>query len=122
MIGISNREHTSNEYVWQLVNILASHQELLLLTAKRRNLSWFGHVCRHDTQAEIILRGIVDSSRRIGKPLKSWMNNIKEWTCQSLSSLLRIADDISRWATIAARRLSIGVPQRGLGVSGISVF
>ena len=28
--------------------------------------------------------------------------NIKEWTDQSMSSLLRIADDTSRWAAITA--------------------
>ena len=29
-IGISYAEHKTNEYVWQQVNILAGHQEILL--------------------------------------------------------------------------------------------
>ena len=55
MLGISYREHKTNEYVWQEVSILAGPQELLLSIVKRRKLSWFGHVCRHDTLPKIIL-------------------------------------------------------------------
>ena len=46
MLGISYREHKTNEYVWQKVSILAGPQEPLLSTITRRKLSWFGHVCR----------------------------------------------------------------------------
>ena len=93
MLGISYREHKTNEYVWQLVDILARRQELLLSTVKRRKLSWLGHVCRHNTLPNIILQRRVDGSRRRGIPRKSWKDNIKEWTGQSMSSLLRIAAD-----------------------------
>ena len=64
-------------------------------------------------------RGTVDGSRRRGKPRKSWGNSIKEWTSRSLSSLLRVADDRSRWATIAAECL-LESPQRCLSVTGVS--
>ena len=50
----------------------------------------------------------MDGSRRRGRPRKSWKSNIKEWTGQSMSSLLRIADDISRWAAITVDA-SVGV-------------
>ena len=60
----------------------------------------------------------MDGSRRRGRPHKSWKDNIKEWTGQSMSSLLRIADDRGRWAVIAAD-VSVGVPQRGLGFSRV---
>ena len=61
----------------------------------------------------------VDDSRRRGTPHKSWRDNIAEWTSLSLSSLLGIADDRSRWATIAAEA-SAGVRQRRLGVMRVS--
>ena len=35
MLFILNREHKTNEYVWQRVSILARPQELLLSTVKR---------------------------------------------------------------------------------------
>ena len=53
------------------------------------------------------------------RPRKPWKNNIKEWTDQSVSPLVRIADDISRWAAIRAEA-SVGVPQRRLSVTRIS--
>ena len=46
-------------------------------------------------------------------------DNIKEWTGQSLSSLLHIADNRSRWAAITTEA-SVGVPQRRLGVTGVN--
>ena len=119
IIGISYKEHKTNKYVWQLVNILAGRQKLLLSTIKRRRkLSWFGHVCRRDTLPKIILQATVDGSRRRGMPLKSWKDNIKEWTGRSMS-LLRIADGRGRWAVITADP-SVGTPQRRLGVTGVS--
>ena len=95
------------------VNILAGPQEHMLWTVKRRQLSWLDHVCRHDMLPMIILQGYVDERRRRGRPRKSW----KEWTGQSKSSLLRVAEDRRRWAAITAEA-SVGVPQRRLGVTG----
>ena len=46
-------------------------------------------------------------------------NNVKEWTGQSMSSLLRIADDRGRWA-VSAADTSGEVPQPCMGVTGIS--
>ena len=60
------------------------------------------HVCRHDTLPKIILQGTVNGSRGRGRSRKSWKDNIKEWTGQSMSSLLRIEGDRGRCAVIAA--------------------
>ena len=68
----------ANESVWQQVNIIAGRQELLLSTVKGRNLSWFGHVCRHDTLPNSALQGTVDGRRRGGRRRKLWRDNIKE--------------------------------------------
>ena len=62
----------------------------------------------------------VEGGRHLrGRSRKSWMDNIKGWTGQSLSLLLRIADDRSQWTTITAEA-PVGVPQRRPGVAGIS--
>ena len=58
----------------------------------------------------------MDGSRRRGRPRKSWKDNIKEWTGQSKSSLLCVAEDRRRWAATAAEA-SVGVPERRLGVT-----
>ena len=64
-------ERKTNEYVWQHVSILAGRHELLLSTVKRRKLSWFRHVCYHDTLPKILVHGSVDAGRRRGRPRKS---------------------------------------------------
>ena len=87
------------------------------LTSKRRKLSWFGHVCRHDTLPKIILQGSVDGKRRRGIPRKSSKDNIEEWTGQSMSSLLRVAEDRRRLSAVTLES-AVGVPQRRLGVTG----
>ena len=40
-------------------------------TVNRRKLSWFGHICRHDTLPKILQQGTVDGSRRRGRLRKS---------------------------------------------------
>ena len=89
----------------------------LLSTVKRRKLFWFRHVCRHDTLLKIILQDSVDGRRRRGRSRKSWKDNIKEWTGQSMSRLLGVAEDRRRWAAITAEA-SVRVPQRRLGITG----
>ena len=52
-------------------------QEKTNINTSRCKLSWFGHVCRHDTLSKIILQVTVDgSSRRRGRPRKSCKDNI----------------------------------------------
>ena len=71
MLRISYRAHKTNEKVWEQVSILAGPQELLLSTVKRRKLSWFGRLGRHDTLPKFMLQGTVDGRRHRGRPRKS---------------------------------------------------
>ena len=57
--------------VLEMASILVGPRELLLSTVKRRKLSWFSHVCRHDTLSKIILQGSVDGRRLRGRPCES---------------------------------------------------
>ena len=76
---------------------------------------------------EIILQVTVDDSRRTGRLRKSRMDNVKEWTGQPLSSLLRIADERSQWGVDVksmdkniTAEVSAGKPQRRLSVTEVS--
>ena len=55
ILQISYLEHKTNEYVWDRINSIAGHQETIITTIKRRKMTWFGHVLRHDTLAKSIL-------------------------------------------------------------------
>ena len=78
MLGTSYKEYKINEYVWQQVIILAGRQELLLSVVKRRKLSWFGHVFRHDALQKMILQGSVGGRRHRGRLHKSFKDNVEE--------------------------------------------
>ncbi|KAL8567715.1 hypothetical protein ACOMHN_009023 [Nucella lapillus] len=56
---------------WPGLNSKASRlqgkQEPLLSVVKRRKLTWFGHVNRHDSLAKTILQGTVEGGRRRGR-------------------------------------------------------
>ena len=63
--------------VRQQVNILARR------SVKLRKLSWFGHVCRHDTLPKILLQRPIDDSRHRGRPRKPWKDSFKKWAGNS---------------------------------------
>ena len=48
-------EHKANNGLQSKINFLVDPQELLLATAKRQKLAWFGHVTFHDSKT--ILQG-----------------------------------------------------------------
>ena len=87
MLAISYKEQKTNDYVCQEVSRTSG-----AYAVNRRKLSWFSHVCRHDTLPKI-LQGSVNGRRRRGRPHKSWKDNIKEWTTQSMLSLHKTGVD-----------------------------
>ena len=102
MLQISYTEHRTNADVWKSVTFLVGQQEPLLATVKRRKMAWFGHIIRHNTLSKTILQGTVEGSRRQGRPRKSWTENVKEWTSQTLPELLVAAPQQQKWHQMAA--------------------
>ena len=66
LLRISYKEHKTNDFVWNTVTNLVGPQEPLLSIIKRRKLSWFGNVTRHDSLSKTILQGTVEGGRRRG--------------------------------------------------------
>ena len=102
LLGISYLQRRTNVSVRQEVETTCGTHETLLATVKRRKLNWFGHVCRHDSLAKTILQGTVAGGRKRGRPRKTWMDNIKEWTGLTTPQLIRKAENRSTWARITA--------------------
>lgn len=101
LLRISYREHKTNAYVRSTVTSLVGPHEPLLATVKRRKLAWFGHVTRHNTLSKTILQGTLEGSRRRGRPRKSWVTNIKEWTEREMPDLLSSAQDRTGWKILS---------------------
>ena len=111
LLRISYTEHKTNEFVRQEVIKYAGRHEPLLATVRQRKLAWYGHVSRHGSLSKTILQGTVDGKRLRGRPRKSWLDNIKEWTNQPTSRLLRLTEDRKRWRTTAVKASTMA-PQR----------
>ena len=60
----------------------------------------------------------LDGWRHRGRPHESWRDDIKEWTGQSMSSLLRIHTTEADGQSLRRMQVSYVVRQRRLGVGG----
>ena len=84
LLGITYRDHISNEEVRNRTRQATGPHEDLLTTVKRRKLKWYGHVTRSTGLAKTILQGTVQGGRRRGRQKKRWEDNIPEWTGMTL--------------------------------------
>jgi exonuclease III len=111
LLRISYLDHKTNEYVWEKIESITGPQETIMATIKRRKLTWFGHVVRHNNLPKTILQGTVQGGRRRGRQRKCWFDNIKEWTNLQMSELLTVAQNRQEWRNLTAE-VSIHSPQR----------
>ena len=110
LLGISYRDHITNEEVKARIGNAIGPYEDLLTTVKRRKLKWFGHVTRSSGQAKTILQGTVQGGRRRDRQRKRWEDNIKEWTGLEWNIIVRKAENREEWRKLVVK--STVVPQR----------
>ena len=108
LLNISCKDHVTNEEVRRKIQAAIGEYDELLTLVKKRKLRWFGHVSRSSGLAKTILQGTVKGKRKGGRQNKRWEDNIKEWTGQDGTGLLRIhlwcPDDLPRlWDRIENR-------------------
>ena len=98
LLGISYRDHITNEEVKARIGNAIGPYEDLLTAVKRRKLKWYGHVTRSSGLAKTILQGTVQGGRRRGRQRKRWEDNIKEeWTGLEWNIILRKAENHEEW-------------------------
>ena len=97
LLGISYRDHITNEEVKvRTGNAIGSYEDLLT-SVKRRKLKWYGHVTRSSGLAKTVLQGTAQDGTRRGRQRKRWEDNIKEWTGLEWNILLRKAENREEW-------------------------
>ena len=92
LLGISYRDHITNEEVKARIENAIGRYEDLLTSVKRRKLKWYGHITRSSGLAKTILQGTVQGGRRRGRQRNRWEDNIKE-----RNILLRKAENREEW-------------------------
>ena len=79
--------------------------------AKKKKLTWFGHVIRaKGSLANTILQGMVEGSRPRGRPRRQWTNDIETWTGHKVQSLIRLAEDRVEWKRLVVRCIASTAP------------
>ena len=103
LLGISYRDHITNEEVKARIGNAIGPYEDFLTTVKRRKLKWYGHVTRSSGLAKTILQGTVQGGRRRGRQRKRWEDNIKEWTGLQWNITLRKAENREEWRKLVVK-------------------
>ena len=80
ILYISYKDHVTNEEVHAKIQHAIGPHKDPLMTIKRRNLQWYGHVSHSSGLAKTILQDTVKGRRRQGGQRKRWEDNIREWT------------------------------------------
>ena len=91
LLGISYRDHVTNEKVGNRIRQAIGPYEDLLTPVKKRQVRWYGHKTRSTGLAKMILQGTVQGGRRRGRQKKRWEDNVTEWTGLKLGEALRKA-------------------------------
>ena len=93
LLGISYRDHITNEEVKARIGNAIGPYADLLTSVKIRKLKWYRHVTRLSGLAKTVLQGTVQGGRRRGRQRKRWEDNIKEWTALAWNIILRKAEN-----------------------------
>ena len=116
LLGITYRDHISNEEERNRTRQANGPHEDLLTTVKRSKLKWYGHITRSSGLAKTILQGTVQGERRRSRQKKRWEDNIPEWTGMTLSAAMRKTERREEWRQLVAR--SSVAPQRPTKTTG----
>ena len=103
LLGISYKDHTTNEEVRSRIRTAIGPYKELLSTVKRCKMKWYGHVTRASGLAKTVIRGTVRGGKRRDRQRKRWKDNIRDWTGLELSDAVRRAEEREEWRKLVAR-------------------
>ncbi|CAH1240999.1 Hypp6277 [Branchiostoma lanceolatum] len=90
--------HTTNKEVKERIHTLQGPLDSFLSLVKKKKLQWFGHVSRaKGTLANTILQGKAEGARPRGRPRRSWISDLKEWTGHTANQMTRLAENRQQW-------------------------
>ena len=100
LLGISYKDHVTNDEVRRKVRQQVPRYEDRLTTVKKR---WYGHITRSQGLAKTIMQGTVQGKRKRGRQKKKWADNIMEWTGKSFAATQALAHNRTEWSQLVHR-------------------
>ena len=97
IIGMSYKDHVTNEEVRAKIQKAIGPHKDLLTTVNTRKLRWYGRVSRSSGLAQNNLQRTVKEGRRQGRQRKRWEDNIREWTGMEFAESQRTVENGGNW-------------------------
>ena len=101
MLRISYMEHRTNDWVLKLVG----EERKLLNSIKTKKCQYFGHIVRAQKIQHHLLQGKLNGRRGRGRPRRTWLKDIAEWTGLSMIDATHAAQDRRRWRFMVGQAL-----------------
>ena len=96
MLKVSWKDKRTNESVLEEVGIKRS----LILTIRKRQMQFLGHLNRHKGIEHLALTGKIEGKRSRGQPRVMYLKNLNKWATDSEQtniSFLRVSEDRDEW-------------------------
>ena len=79
--------------------------EPIINIIKKQKMSWFGHMKRSVLPIRTVFEGMVNGTRRRGRPQRRWRTDIEEWSEMSWTQINRAVHDRDIWRNICSNFL-----------------
>lgn len=103
----------SNEKVKDKIRQCIGEYKDLVSIVRGRKLKWFGHISLKYCLTHTIMHGATQGTRRPGRQKKSWLQNIKDWTGQTLTIATLAAQNREGWRATVSTSIK-SAPRRSL--------
>ena len=113
IMGVSRLDRIRNTIIRETLGLKYMYDSIETISQKR--LRYYGHVMRMDPQRlpYITLNGMVHGERQRGKPVKRWLdgikNDIKLLNITSLAEASRVAQIREKWKEVVQRISSLNI-------------
>ena len=110
LLNIPYTAHRTNAAVLEEIRSYIGSFDRLLEIVKRRKMTWYGHVQRAQNLATVTMQGKVNGRRARGRPRRTWIKDVQDWTNLGMEGLTAAARDRGRWRRVAYEASKIGAP------------
>ena len=104
MLRVKYTDHITNDEVLRR----AKSKRSLKCQIMKRKVKYFGHMMRAAGLQKRLLQGKIEGQRRRGRPRRTWMRDITEWTQLTVPQCMQQSGERRLW-----RRLTADLPGGG---------
>ena len=104
MLKVTWYSHTTNEDVLRR----AGCEKSLLVTIRKRQLEFFGHVMRKEGLEELFITGKIEGRRDRGRQRLTYLDSMAKWTGVPKEELLHKSKDRDKWKFMIANVIGHG--------------